>query len=111
MNLLELMKVREWLSVNLAHTGQATEAIAQGQEAIERARALAADTAATPESWRELPRAYASMAATFEALGKREESRNLYRAATAEWEKMASKGVSLPDSQDEIDAARKGAAK
>jgi len=106
---LELIKVQEWLSLNLARAGQEPEAIALAQDAIGKARSVAENAAATPESWRELPRAYAAMAVTCGVLGKRDEVRKWYRAAAAEWEKIGSKGFYFPDSEQEIAEARKGA--
>ncbi len=108
-HLLELIKVQEWLSLALARQGQGTEAVALAQDSVAKARLLADQTAVTQESWRELPRAYAAMGATCGALGKREEARKWYRAAGAEWEKMASKGVLPPDSAQEVEDAKKAA--
>jgi tetratricopeptide (TPR) repeat protein/tRNA A-37 threonylcarbamoyl transferase component Bud32 len=108
-HLLELIKVQEWLSLGLARQGQGTEAVALAQDSVAKARLLAGQTAVTQESWRELPRAYAAIGATSSALGKREEARQWYRAAVAEWEKMASKGVLPPDSAQEAEDAKKAA--
>jgi len=103
-NWLELIKVQEWLSLSLARGGGQAEAIGLARDAIAKARLLGD---ATVESRRELPRAYAAMAATCGALGKREEARQWYRAAVAEWEKVGSS----PDSEEEIAEARRGAGK
>jgi tetratricopeptide (TPR) repeat protein/tRNA A-37 threonylcarbamoyl transferase component Bud32 len=108
-NVLELIKVEEWLSLSLAHAGQGGEAIALAKDAIGKAQSLAEDAGATPESQGELPRSYAAMAATCDALGQRVEARKWYRTATAEWEKMGSKGLSAPESEQEIEEARRGA--
>jgi tetratricopeptide (TPR) repeat protein len=108
-DLLELMKVQEWLSLSLARVGQRTEAVSLAQDVIGRARSLANETNATAESSRELPRAYAAMAATCGALGQRAEERKWYRTASAEWEKMVSQGLNFPESGQEIEDARKRA--
>jgi len=107
-NLLESIKVQEWLSLSLARAGREREALALAQDAIGKTRSLADDSGATMETWRELPRAYAAMAAACGALGKHGEARKWYRAATVEWDKMAAKGLYSPDSEAEIADARKG---
>jgi tetratricopeptide (TPR) repeat protein len=107
-NLLESIKVQEWLSLSLARDGREQEALALAQDAIGKTRSLADDPGATLESRRELPRAYAAMAAACVALGKHDEARKWYRAATVEWDKLASKGLNSPDDEDEIADAGKG---
>jgi tetratricopeptide (TPR) repeat protein len=108
-NVLELIKVQQWLSMTLARAGREPEAVALAQDGIAKARSVAGEPGATPESWRELPRAYAAMADTYRALGKHNEARKWYRVALTEWEKMGCKGVYFPDSEQEIEDARKGA--
>jgi tetratricopeptide (TPR) repeat protein len=108
-NRLEEIGVQRLLAGQLARAGQAREALAVAQEAITQARLVGGDVGAAPESWRELPEAYAAMAYVCLVLGKREEARQWYRAATAEWEKMRPKGIYFPDSEVEIEEARKGA--
>ena len=105
----ELIKVQAWLSLSLARGRQEKESVALALDAIDKARLLAGEAGAKAESWRELPRAYAAMAATYGALGNRREARNWYRAAVTEWEKLDAKGVSTPDSEPEIEEARRGA--
>jgi eukaryotic-like serine/threonine-protein kinase len=107
-NQLELIKVQEWLSVSLARGGQEAEAISLAQDAVGKTRLLADDAGATAETLRELPRAYAAMAATCGALGKSGEARKWYRAATSEWEKLSSRGLYFPDSAEEKEEAIKG---
>jgi hypothetical protein len=58
---------------------------------------------------RELPRAYAAMAEVCRVLGKRDEAGRWYRVALSEWEKMGAKGLHFPDSDGEIEDARRGA--
>jgi tetratricopeptide (TPR) repeat protein/tRNA A-37 threonylcarbamoyl transferase component Bud32 len=108
-NQLELIKVQEWLALRLARGGQEPEAVALGREAISKARLLATDASATPESWRELPRAYAAMASICGTFGKHVEERTWYRDAAAEWEKILLKGLIFPDSEQEIEDAKRGA--
>jgi eukaryotic-like serine/threonine-protein kinase len=109
-NLLELIKVQEWLSRSLARAGEGPEAVALARDSIERARLLPGGPAATPESGRELPKAYSALAMVYDALGKHNDARKWYRASSEEWEKMRVNGVNLMDSQAEIEDARKGAA-
>lgn len=109
-NRFELLKVQEWLSVALARGGQEAEALALAEDAIGKARLLADDVRARPESWREVPRAYAAMAASYGALGRRADARKWYRVATVEWEKMIAQGLYFPDTEEEIADARRGAA-
>ena len=106
---LELIKVQEWLSLTLARGGEEREAVALAQDVIGKAQAVAGDVGATPERGRELPHAFSAMAATCDALGKRSEARKWYRAAVVEWEKLISKGLYFPDSEQELENARKGA--
>jgi tetratricopeptide (TPR) repeat protein len=106
----ELLKVQEWLSLGLARSGQEAESLALAEDAILKARSLADDVRARPESWREVPRAYAALAATYGALGKRADARKWYRVATVEWEKMIAQGLYFPDTEEEIADARRGAA-
>jgi tetratricopeptide (TPR) repeat protein/tRNA A-37 threonylcarbamoyl transferase component Bud32 len=108
-NQLEVIKVQEWLSLNLARAGQAPEAMALAEDSVRKARSLAVAAGVTPERGRELPRAYAAMAATCDALGKRAEARKWYLAAVAEWEKMIANGPYFPDNEQELEDARKGA--
>ena len=105
-NLLEFIKVRQWLSLSLARAGQEAEARSLAQDAIDRARKLTANRAATPESLRELPRAYAAMAETCDALHNRAEAHKWYRVAATEWDGLTSRGVQFPDSAAEIQYAR-----
>jgi tetratricopeptide (TPR) repeat protein len=107
-NVFEVVKVQEWLAFALARAGHETEAVHLAQDAIASARFLAGAVSATPESWRELPRSHAAMAAAYDALGKRAEAQKWYRSATLEWEKLISKGMRFPDSEQEIAEARKG---
>ena len=109
LHLLELIKVQEWLAVNLARAGQETEARAIALDSIAKSRPFAGDPA-KPESWRELPVAYAAMAQVCSASGKSAEARGWYRTALAEWDKMARQGLALPDSEQDLAAARRGAA-
>jgi tetratricopeptide (TPR) repeat protein/tRNA A-37 threonylcarbamoyl transferase component Bud32 len=109
-NLLEMIKLQEWLSLSLGRAGQETEALALAQEAIGQVRRLDGDAGATAETLREWPRAYAALAATYDALGRRDEARNWYRAATTEWSKLAAKGLNFPDSEQEREDAWRGAA-
>jgi tetratricopeptide (TPR) repeat protein len=106
-NLYEFITTQERLSLALARASQAAEAVALAGDAIARTRVLAGDRGATPESARELPRAYAAMAATYDALGKHEEARRWYRGASGEWEKVQVRGLYSPDSEGEIEEARK----
>jgi tetratricopeptide (TPR) repeat protein/tRNA A-37 threonylcarbamoyl transferase component Bud32 len=108
-NLLEFMKVEEWLSLALAKSGQAKEADALAREAIAKAQSLAGDGHATLQSLHELPRAYAAMGASCRALGRRDEARKWFRAAGAEWDKITSKGLYSPESEQEIEDAKRGA--
>lgn len=81
---LELIKVQEWLSLTLARGGEEREAVALAADAVGKAQASASAADATPERGRELPRAYAAMAATYRALGKQGEARKWYQASVAE---------------------------
>ncbi len=108
LNKLEYIKVQRWLADLLARDGQGQEALALAQDGIARARVVTGDVS-TPESWRELPRAYSAMAAACRVLGKPEEARQWYRIATEEWKTMSSKGAYFPDSVEEIAEAQKGA--
>jgi hypothetical protein len=63
----------------------------------------------SPESWRELPRAYANVAEACRVLGRKQEARRWYRTALAEWDKMSAQGVFMPDSQAEIQEIRRNA--
>jgi hypothetical protein len=108
-NLFEMITTQERLSLNLALAGMQQEAVALAEDAIATARSWARDPGATAESLRELPRAYAAMAATLGAAGKRGEARKWYRAATEEWNNLRSKGMNFPDCEDEIEEARRGA--
>jgi len=110
MNTLELIKVQQWLALSLAHRGEAREAVALARDCVDKAESAAGSPDATPESWRELPRAYFAMADTYRSLGKRDEARRWYRAALVEWDKVAAKGVEFPDSDEELAEARRGAA-
>ena len=105
-NLLEIIKVQRWLFLVLAREGEEREAVALAQDGIAKAQRVAGDINATPESWRELPRAYSAMAEVYRALDQRTVARTWYRVASAEWDKMAAKGLHFPDSEQEIaDAA------
>ena len=108
-NQLELIKVERWLADNLARSGEEQQSLALAQDAISKAKAVAGDVSATPESWSELPRAYTAMAETCRTLGKQAEARQWYRTALTEWDKMRAKGVDFPEAEPEIEEARKGA--
>ncbi|MDR3699763.1 MAG: serine/threonine-protein kinase [Candidatus Sulfopaludibacter sp.] len=110
-NLLEIIKVQRWLFMVLAHEGEESEAIALAQDGIGKARKVAGNINATPESWRELPRAYSAMADVYQVLRKPAEARIWYRVAAAEWDKMAAKGLHFPDSEQEIASAAGRAAR
>jgi tetratricopeptide (TPR) repeat protein len=108
-NVLELIKVQEWLSLSLAKAGRKAEALEVVEGAVANARFLADQGRGAPESRRELPRAYAAVGMIYDVLGQRSEARKSYRSATVEWEKMISQGLHFPDSEQEIEDARKGA--
>ena len=104
-NLMELIKVQEWLSLSLAHGGKRVEALAAVQDAVLNAKLLAGQPQVTAETWSALPRAYAAMGATCDVLGQKAEAQEWYRAATIEWEKMISKGLHPPD-EHEVEVAK-----
>ena len=105
-NLLEIIKVQRWLFLVLAREGEEGEAVALAQDGIDKARKVAGNINAAPESWRELPRAYSAKGDVYRVLRQPVEARMWYRVAAAEWDKMAAKGLHFPDSEQEIaDAA------
>lgn len=108
-SLYEFITAEERLSLILARAGQRDEALSLGEDAIAKARPLAAGEGATLESARELPRAFSAMGATCTVLGKSADARTWYRAATSEWDKLRAKGLYAPDDQVDIAEARKRA--
>jgi tetratricopeptide (TPR) repeat protein len=110
-NLLELIKVQEWLSLSLAHGGKKVEARAAAEEAVAYARSLTSQPGLTPETWSALPRAYAAMGATCNIIGEPTESKGWYGAAASEWEKMIAKGLHPPNEREVADARARSSGK
>jgi tetratricopeptide (TPR) repeat protein len=105
--MVELLKIQRMLVHNLARMGQERESLSLAQDLIVKARSVAGQAGPRQEMLRrELPRAYAAMATTCRALGKREEARTWYRNAIAEWEAMLSAGLSSPETESEIGEAK-----
>jgi hypothetical protein len=105
----EVIKVERWLVDNLARSGEEKESMALAQDGIVKSKSVAGDMRASPDAWRELPRAYATMAATCRTFGRQAEARQWYRAAFEAWQKMRANGYGFPESAAEIEQARKGA--
>jgi len=109
LHLLEYIKVEHWLAEELARAGQAAEALAIANDAIEKSRRVVGDPSSPPETWLEVPLSYESLADVCRTLGKREEARRWYRVSLSEFDKIRAKGMDFPDSYSEIEKARKGA--
>jgi tetratricopeptide (TPR) repeat protein len=112
---LELLKVQRMLIGSLARSGQGAESLALGNDLVAKARLVVNQSDRRKEMARsgadlELPRAYASMGDACRILKKRDESRNWYRMALAEWEALRAAGfLSAPEMDAEMERARKGA--
>ena len=107
---LEVLKVQRWLIEALARAGDGAEAEKLARKGIEASQLVAAGKNPTPESWRELPRAFQAMGDVWRVRRNAAEARNWYAKAAGEWDRIATRGLHFPEDDEEAAEARRGAA-
>jgi tetratricopeptide (TPR) repeat protein len=105
---LELLKVQRFLVARLARAGQEQESLALANDLIAKSRSVW-HHGLGPELDVELPRAYTTMAFACRVLHKREESHRWYRMAFEEWEALRSTGFMSPETEAQMEQAKKEA--